>query len=216
LEGAKSGATTRNACEVLVARWYDAVTGQFSSVDPQLESSRAPYEYAANEPLGRSDPSGALTCTSQGQCNTLISQNYEGLQVNANTGLEYLQSFGFSRVIALGIVGNLIVESTLNPATNIPGCGGLACFVGSRFGPASAVYSLAWFTQVAYETSWTSIYAQYHFIDWELYGFPYLGLGNLERQTTIGGAVSSFQTYFEGGAGYLPRLWAATSVSIYG
>jgi RHS repeat-associated protein len=42
----------------LRARAYDPATGQFLSVDPLAASTREPYAYAGDEPVGASDPSG--------------------------------------------------------------------------------------------------------------------------------------------------------------
>jgi RHS repeat-associated protein len=198
------------------ARWYDPATGQFSTVDPQVASTLAPYEYAANEPLGKSDPSGALTCTTQASCNMYISENYENLQVLSTTGLQYLQSFGFSLAVAAGIEGNLIVENSLIATADEPGvCGGIACWTGPRFSPVTTEGSLMWFAQTYYETSWTSIDAQYHFIDWELYTYPRYGLSTLENDKTAAQAASDFDTY-EDGADIQARQFAANSVYTYG
>jgi RHS repeat-associated protein len=49
----------------LQARWYDPTTGQFLSVDPDVSATRAPYNYASDDPLDRSDPSG-LSSVSNG------------------------------------------------------------------------------------------------------------------------------------------------------
>jgi RHS repeat-associated protein len=43
------------------ARTYDPTTGQFLSVDPMVETTRAPYTYASDNPLNRRDPSGLVT-----------------------------------------------------------------------------------------------------------------------------------------------------------
>jgi len=42
----------------LRARTYDPTTAQFVSMDPALVVTRAPYTYAADNPLNRSDPTG--------------------------------------------------------------------------------------------------------------------------------------------------------------
>lgn len=44
----------------LIARYYDPVTGQLLSRDPQLSSTRAAYAYGSNNPLNTADPSGAI------------------------------------------------------------------------------------------------------------------------------------------------------------
>jgi RHS repeat-associated protein len=45
----------------LRARTYDPATGQFLSVDPKMEETRAIYEYAKDDPLADSDPTGLIT-----------------------------------------------------------------------------------------------------------------------------------------------------------
>jgi hypothetical protein len=41
-----------------VRRYYDPTTGQFTSVDPAVDQTEAPYAYAAGDPVDSSDPSG--------------------------------------------------------------------------------------------------------------------------------------------------------------
>jgi len=40
------------------ARWYQPQTGQFTSVDPSFSETDQAYEYAGNDPINSSDPSG--------------------------------------------------------------------------------------------------------------------------------------------------------------
>ncbi|MCL4449088.1 MAG: RHS repeat-associated core domain-containing protein [Actinobacteria bacterium] len=42
----------------LIHRYYDSVTGQFTSVDPLVAISGQPYVYAGGDPVNGSDPSG--------------------------------------------------------------------------------------------------------------------------------------------------------------
>ena len=41
------------------ARWYQAQTGQFSTVDPAFGQTDQAYDYAGDDPVNESDPSGA-------------------------------------------------------------------------------------------------------------------------------------------------------------
>ena len=41
-----------------VARYYDPATGQFMAVDPLVNSTQQPYEYANDNPVSEVDPSG--------------------------------------------------------------------------------------------------------------------------------------------------------------
>ena len=40
------------------ARWYDPATGVFTSVDPAVAQTEAPYSYANDDPLDVVDPTG--------------------------------------------------------------------------------------------------------------------------------------------------------------
>ena len=46
----------------VVSRYYDPATGQFLSVDPQLQVTATPYVYASNNPVSNLDPNGEFTC----------------------------------------------------------------------------------------------------------------------------------------------------------
>jgi RHS repeat-associated protein len=43
------------------ARWYQAQTGQFTSVDPDFTVSDQAYEYAGDDPVNEADPSGLVS-----------------------------------------------------------------------------------------------------------------------------------------------------------
>jgi RHS repeat-associated protein len=44
----------------LIGRYYDPATGQFLSVDPKLNQSNEPYEYADGDPVSLTDPDGTI------------------------------------------------------------------------------------------------------------------------------------------------------------
>ena len=44
----------------VVGRYYDPATGQFLSVDPKLNQSNEPYEYADGDPVSLTDPDGTI------------------------------------------------------------------------------------------------------------------------------------------------------------
>jgi uncharacterized protein RhaS with RHS repeats len=42
----------------LIGRYYDPVTGEFVTVDPEIATTEQPYSYVGDDPVNRSDPSG--------------------------------------------------------------------------------------------------------------------------------------------------------------
>jgi RHS repeat-associated protein len=44
-----------------IGRYYDPVTGQFLSVDPDLAQTGEPYAYAGDDPVNETDPTGDLS-----------------------------------------------------------------------------------------------------------------------------------------------------------
>jgi RHS repeat-associated protein len=49
------------------ARWYDAETGQFTTVDPLFSETDQAYDYAVDDPVNAADPSGLWTYGECGQ-----------------------------------------------------------------------------------------------------------------------------------------------------
>jgi RHS repeat-associated protein len=45
------------------ARWYQPGTGNFTSVDPAVETTNEPYEFAGDDPVNESDPTGLCVST---------------------------------------------------------------------------------------------------------------------------------------------------------
>jgi hypothetical protein len=56
----------RNLCDALVHRYYDPATGQFLSVAPLVGVTSQPYEYAGDNPVNGSDPTGL--CPTPEEC----------------------------------------------------------------------------------------------------------------------------------------------------
>ncbi|MFZ0666254.1 MAG: RHS repeat-associated core domain-containing protein [Acidimicrobiales bacterium] len=50
-----------------INRYYDPATGQFLSVDPLVDETEQPYEYAGDDPVNGSDPTGL--CNAKGNGN---------------------------------------------------------------------------------------------------------------------------------------------------
>ena len=56
--GFGSGYTDPTGLIYLVHRYYDPATGQFLSIDPNLSTTNQAYQYAGDDPINSSDPSG--------------------------------------------------------------------------------------------------------------------------------------------------------------
>jgi RHS repeat-associated protein len=89
----------------LRAREYDPATAQFMSVDPAVEATRTPYNYAADDPLNESDPLGLSVCGSI----PLVSEaceflNESGISNTAAGALSFL-TFGVSTEVGGELFG---------------------------------------------------------------------------------------------------------------
>lgn len=101
--------------------------------------------------------------------------------------MAYLESQGYSRTAAAGIVGNLQQESSLNP--NAPG-GGLAQWIGSRWGAL-----VAWVSSQGLDPN--SAAGQLAFLVHEIAtGYPGLQ-AQLNAAATPGDAAVIFQNVYE-------------------
>jgi RHS repeat-associated protein len=56
--GFGEGYTDATGLIYLISRYYDPATGQFLSVDPMVQSTQEPFEYAADDPGNDIDPTG--------------------------------------------------------------------------------------------------------------------------------------------------------------
>ncbi|HEX3792310.1 MAG TPA: RHS repeat-associated core domain-containing protein [Pseudonocardiaceae bacterium] len=74
----------------LRARYYDPATAQFLSVDPQVDSTHAPYAYTNDNPLNGSDPTGECGWTTpsqrSGACKYAMGLNICGPQPSTSVG----------------------------------------------------------------------------------------------------------------------------------
>jgi RHS repeat-associated protein len=60
-------ADNANGLEDMRARWYQAQTGEFTSVDPDLAATDQAYAYAGGDPVNEGDPSGNVAITNGGE-----------------------------------------------------------------------------------------------------------------------------------------------------
>lgn len=71
--GFGGGYTDSTGIIYLINRYYDPVTGQFLSADPDLSTTGRPYEYASDNPLELIDPTGTTVWFAQGEvCSQLF------------------------------------------------------------------------------------------------------------------------------------------------
>src|SRR6201999_2758194 len=61
--GFAGGYTDPTGLIYLINRYYDPVTGQFLSVDPEVASTLQPYAYAAGNPVSNNDPTGLVSAS---------------------------------------------------------------------------------------------------------------------------------------------------------
>jgi RHS repeat-associated protein len=56
--GFGEGYTDATGLIYLITRYYDPMSGQFMSIDPMVQQTQEPYQYADDDPANRTDPSG--------------------------------------------------------------------------------------------------------------------------------------------------------------
>jgi RHS repeat-associated protein len=61
--GFAGGYTDPTGLIYLINRYYDPSTGQFTSVDPDVDQTLAPYAYTSGNPVSQTDPTGLSTAT---------------------------------------------------------------------------------------------------------------------------------------------------------
>ncbi|HET7013040.1 MAG TPA: RHS repeat-associated core domain-containing protein [Streptosporangiaceae bacterium] len=93
--GYAGGYTDPTGLIYLINRYYDPQTGQFISVDPDLDTSLQPYAYASDNPISDSDPTGLITWfENQGRTNFNINKVRVTNQECAEVGFHFIVDGG--------------------------------------------------------------------------------------------------------------------------
>ena len=117
---------------------------------------------------------------------------------NAHAAFTFFLGKGLTRIQSAGVVGNLMQESNVDPASRqAGGLGrGIAQWsVGDRWDHRSGD-NLAWFARTHGGTSMT-LHTQLEFLWFELETFPSFGLAELRRAGTLSAAEYAFQVHDE-------------------
>ncbi|GAB4004130.1 phage tail tip lysozyme [Nocardioides ultimimeridianus] len=118
---------------------------------------------------------------------------------NQYTVFRYMQSAGYSKIAAAGVVGNLVQESgaELNPyASDGVGHGIAQWSAGGRW-DTNGSDNMVWYAGTLGQSAY-AISAEERFITYELnYNPSYFGKSALANATSVNNATIAFQTYYE-------------------
>jgi RHS repeat-associated protein len=95
------------------ARDYSPATGTFTSADPLASASNQPYAYAADDPVGGTDPTGLITCPDWVPGCGAITDVQHAL---ASAGKWFLTQFG----CAVGVLNGIYVTTPRGVTYKIP------------------------------------------------------------------------------------------------
>jgi hypothetical protein len=127
------------------------------------------------------------------------SMSEAALSSSEQTAFNFFVSKGLTKIQAAGVVGNLMQESSMNPAAvefgGGPGRGIAQWSVGGRW-DTSSNDNATWYAN-AHGISRGSLTTQLNFIWYELTTFSGYGLASLRAATTITSAVTAFQNKYE-------------------
>lgn len=119
---------------------------------------------------------------------------------NAETAFDFFVGKGLTTRQAAGIVGNLIVESGMDPDIEQigggPGRGIAQWSAGGRWDTYDKDNNV-WYAGTI-DKGYKTLAAQLRFTWYELDSFSYYGLGGLKDATTVAAATTVFMTEFEG------------------
>jgi RHS repeat-associated protein len=82
--GYAGGYTDPTGLIYLINRYYDPATGQFTSVDPQVDQTLQPYAYTGGNPVSQTDPTGLafMVPVPCGFCSYVYEKPFENLIAN--------------------------------------------------------------------------------------------------------------------------------------
>lgn len=159
---------------------------------------------AASPALAAGGGSGDRGTASHG--NALgMSPNTTGISpmtiaANEKTAFDYFVTKGLSKKQSAGIVGNLVVESGVDPTIKQSGGGpgrGIAQWEAGGRWDHDSKNNMVWYAGQHGVSAW-SLRPQLDFIWYELTTFSSYGLASLKSATTISAATSAFSSKFEG------------------
>jgi hypothetical protein len=128
-----------------------------------------------------------------------LGESVAALTADDKTAFDFFLGKGLTAVQAAGIVGNLDVESGMDPTavqSGGPGRGIAQWSAGARW-DTTAGDNVKSYASMHGQNA-LSLGLQLDFIWFELQTFPAYGLGKLQAATTVTAAVTAFQTYYEG------------------
>jgi hypothetical protein len=121
------------------------------------------------------------------------------LSNNEQSAFNFFVSKGLTKIQAAGVVGNLMQESSVNPASvefgGGPGRGIAQWSVGGRWDTSHNDNATSFAS--THGVSRAALSTQLNFIWYELTTFPGYGLASLRAATTVTQAVTAFQDKFE-------------------
>ncbi|HVB42381.1 MAG TPA: RHS repeat-associated core domain-containing protein, partial [Streptosporangiaceae bacterium] len=114
--GFASGYTDPNGLIYLIDRYYDPVTGQFISVDPDVSQTYEPYGYANGNPISEIDPTGLTGIYDsycRGQSRLQIVHEYDKKASSRRVVLRcgYVSGYGYLKINAKHGPWNLAFEA---------------------------------------------------------------------------------------------------------
>lgn len=127
------------------------------------------------------------------------SMSEAALSSSEQTAFNFFVSKGLTKIQAAGVIGNLMQESSVNPAAvefgGGPGRGIAQWSVGGRW-DTSRNDNVTWYAS-AHSESRGALNTQLNFIWYELTTFSGYGLASLRAATTVTQAVTAFQDKYE-------------------